>query len=415
MDQVWTWDQDVPLRWLLIDEGSSGVDGSDVPMALCAEVDGLFVDPEPPAAPEHYTLIGCEPAGSLCEALRHAGTDRAWLARVVLDPVHDPQDRPGGCQSYSIGCSCMEELFDVTVLGRRPSAVGPGLMDIDLRGHLRILEEMHWPPAQPPAAQKFVLTGLEEEPLGHCLRTSGIFRERPRRLVPPVTLIGCRPEPPLQALTGRKSARRRYLRAMIHAVDHSGRDVDTGQMVSATVIGSRPSSLGTGLVDVILDEGLYEPLPSGAREIWDLWHGGRPTRANLWAGYDRALRHEWSGAALHHRHHGQPDRPAGYTYHLDGRFVTDIEGFYCAMGEAINGPGGYFGWNLDALADCLRGRWGAARPFRLIWHHSDVARRHLVPGYDRPSYSQRSWGPAITLQDLLDILVAESGIDVDMR
>ncbi|WP_275414209.1 hypothetical protein [Microbispora siamensis] len=44
-----------------------------------------------------------------------------------------------------------------------------------------------------------------------------------------------------------------------------------------------------------------------------------------------------------------------------------------------------------------------------------MARRHLVPGYDRPSYSQRSWRPAITLQDLLDILVAESGIDVDMR
>ncbi|MFE2532064.1 barstar family protein [Streptomyces sp. NPDC059371] len=26
-------------------------------------------------------------------------------------------------------------------------------------------------------------------------------------------------------------------------------------------------------------------------------------------------------------------------------------------------PGGYFGWNLDALDDCLIGGWGASTPF----------------------------------------------------
>ncbi|MFB9889103.1 barstar family protein [Planobispora takensis] len=57
-----------------------------------------------------------------------------------------------------------------------------------------------------------------------------------------------------------------------------------------------------------------------------------------------------------------------------------MEGFSCALGEAVNGPGGYFGWNLDAPADCLRGGWAAAAPFHLIWHHAQVARRHLVPG-----------------------------------
>jgi hypothetical protein len=29
----------------------------------------------------------------------------------------------------------------------------------------------------------------------------------------------------------------------------------------------------------------------------------------------------------------------GTTYDLDGQFVTDIEGFYRAIGETINGPG----------------------------------------------------------------------------
>ncbi|MGW0594948.1 hypothetical protein [Streptosporangium sp. NPDC002607] len=39
----------------------------------------------PPSAPECYTLIGCAPIGPLREALRHVGTDRAWLVAVVRD------------------------------------------------------------------------------------------------------------------------------------------------------------------------------------------------------------------------------------------------------------------------------------------------------------------------------------------
>ncbi|WP_410812260.1 barstar family protein [Micromonospora sp. 067-2] len=97
------------------------------------------------------------------------------------------------------------------------------------------------------------------------------------------------------------------------------------------------------------------------------------------------------------------------TYDLDGRFVTDIEGFYCAIGEAINGPGGYFGWNLDALDDCLGGGFGARTPFLLVWHNSAVAREHLVAGYDR-----RRLHPATTLEYLLDLL-AEHQVEIDLR
>ncbi|MGW2403259.1 barstar family protein [Streptomyces sp. NPDC001739] len=63
---------------------------------------------------------------------------------------------------------------------------------------------------------------------------------------------------------------------------------------------------------------------------------------------------------------------------MDGRHIVDEDSFYCALGEAINGPGGYFGWNLDAVDDCLRGRWGATPPFTLEWQHSTDARAHLA-------------------------------------
>ncbi|MFI9569818.1 hypothetical protein ACIG5D_00130 [Microbispora rosea] len=146
-------------------------------------------------------------------------------------------------------------------------------------------------------------------------------------------------------------------------MDATGHAVWTDRAVSSIVTGATPSRLDPGLLDIILDGGFDEPFPDGAREIYDLWHAGRPSRRNLWARYDRSLRHEWAGAALFHRPHDQPDQPPGCTYHLDGRFVTDIEGF---------------------------------------------------PGYDRPAYDLRSWGPATTLDDLLGMF-AEVDVTVEPR
>lgn len=40
----------------------------------------------------------------------------------------------------------------------------------------------------------------------------------------------------------------------------------------------------------------------------------------------------------------------------------------------MNGPRGYFGRGLDALDDCLMGRWA---PLSLVWHDSEAASRCL--------------------------------------
>lgn len=56
--------------------------------------------------------------------------------------------------------------------------------------------------------------------------------------------------------------------------------------------------------------------------------------------------------------------------------MTDEAGLYCALGEAIGGPGAYYGWNRDALADCLGD--GVPLPFTLVWHRSEVARAALA-------------------------------------
>jgi RNAse (barnase) inhibitor barstar len=66
-------------------------------------------------------------------------------------------------------------------------------------------------------------------------------------------------------------------------------------------------------------------------------------------------------------------------YVLRGARIATLEDFWREAGEAVNGPGGYFGHNLDAFADCLSGGYGTPEDgdFVLEWHDHEVSRRRL--------------------------------------
>jgi hypothetical protein len=402
----WTWDQEVSLRWLLVDEESEAAVGQ------CADVDGLFAEVLPPVR-ERFTLLGCAPAGRLRAAIDAIGTEAAWLGNMHVLAFHGP-DRQ--CDDHDRGCYV--RLFDLEVVGSRPTSPGADLVDVEIDAER---DEGDNYPHERPDAVGFRLSADDE--LGECRDVDGVFRRprtptRPRR----VTLIGCQPEPRLRdAMYSAtrppgepfSAGHRRYVRAAVHAVDAGGTAValPRGPLVGA-VTASRDSPVGAGLYDVDIDvEGpAWHPWPTRVRKIWDRWHAGAPNDRNEWARHDSLLRRHWLLCAkADHRRITGPDRPAGATYHLDGRFVTDLAGFFCALGEAVNGPGGYLGDDLDALDDALRHGHGATTPFRLVWHHASVARGHLVPGHEG-----RGWTPAPIMDDVLNLLRARQ-IDVELR
>jgi RNAse (barnase) inhibitor barstar len=106
-----------------------------------------------------------------------------------------------------------------------------------------------------------------------------------------------------------------------------------------------------------------------AGPIWDQWRQSPPTRRNQWTGLSSDGRAAWLEVVrLAWTPPSTGDAPAHSVFDLDGAHITDRPSFYCALGEAVNGPGGYFGADLDALADCLRGGFGATTPFTLVWH-----------------------------------------------
>ena len=144
-----------------------------------------------------------------------------------------------------------------------------------------------------------------------------------------------------------------------------GEVAGTYELTRCTPVAVRMSPGRPGLVDLTVRANRrVEP---GAGAVWELVRTGRLDRPGLWRGYGRRA---WLSVALARRVHGAPGP-------LDGRDVVDVDAFYCALGEAVNGPGGYYGWNLDALADCLRGGFGAVPPFALDWHDAAVARARL--------------------------------------
>jgi len=75
----------------------------------------------------------------------------------------------------------------------------------------------------------------------------------------------------------------------------------------------------------------------------------------------------------------EPREDPPVVFRIDGRKIKSANDFYREIGSSVNGPGGYFGHNLDALADCLRGGFGTPeqRPYEFEWLHSALSRRYL--------------------------------------
>ncbi|MEE6263942.1 hypothetical protein [Plantactinospora sonchi] len=392
----------VPLRWRLLDE-RSGVTLTD-----CTDIDGLFVDRVFPVEPlyERYTLVRCAPSGPLLAAID--GTGPAWFGNLVVEGAHIP-GRPVSerCGNQCRDCyEISEELLDVRVVGHRPAVDDPGLLDIELEGHRRD-DDNNRGGTVPPAVFGYRLIvwpsisgATEGTSAGECRDIAGLFHERPDTWPPgpPLTLLGCRP-----GLTGSFEAELAHVR-----VDGTAHPMGWGQRVFGRVVATRPSALGDDLVDVTLDARIPEPLAANDHPFWDMWRTGGPSEPNRWATLDRSDRYLWVRAAAIHRSH-VPDKPAGRVYHLDGRYVTDYDAFYCAIGEAINGPGGWFGGDLFWLHEnAATGDGGATPGFHLIWHNSQIARTHLIPGYDH-----KRWLPAVTFDDLVRCLT-EDGVKLEL-
>lgn len=364
-----------------------GQDGYEETWALCEDAADLFADPPPPTR-ETYELLGCAPEGALRTALTRARAEgSAPLGSLTLEIL----DKSG----TAVG---EWHLEDVRVLGDRPCARDLSLRDVTVEGSEPDDNPFGYP-ERPPLSPGFRLLGAQGELHGTCRDLACVRQERDEPLEPPLRLLGCSPQGALRAALD--AGEEDLGHAKVLRIDSYGRPVQSA--AEGELRAWIPSARGRGLVDLTLDPWSERP-PLAAREVWELWGDGRPAELNRWARCTTDERHFWLNTARENHVHGRQDQPSGTTYRLDGRHITDEPGFFCAMGEAVNGPAGYFGWGFDALNDCLRGRWGAAPPLTLVWQYAHVARTCLGvnPHTDH--------GPPL-FEELLAFL-AEKGVEV---
>lgn len=130
--------------------------------------------------------------------------------------------------------------------------------------------------------------------------------------------------------------------------------------------------------ELVLVGNLLNPLEPQAWRTLQSWCDAPPTVRNQWAPLSTSHRRGWLIASLHANNTYPFKNKELAVCNLDGQYVTDYPSAFIALGEAINGPGGYFGRNVDALSDCLCGGFGVEGPFVLRWHNSGVARHHLT-------------------------------------
>ncbi|MFI9237079.1 hypothetical protein [Streptomyces sp. NPDC053079] len=357
-------------------------DNQETLWGRCVAVAGLFREPMPPTR-EVLTLVGCAPTGMLAAGTRRLGE----LCLTVSDDVRPLQ---------------WWGLSNAVVLAWRPHVADAALVDVVLEVVVSAPDSgVHELPDSP----RFELTGgWPESSYGTCLSVNGLYEERPEPPEIPITLVGCRSEAPmLSALT---EGDEEYL--ILRALDREGRPM-ASRSFYWNVQQTRPSVLGGTLVDIVLGNGVDEPVPPAAREAWEDWYErGMPRTPGTWATYSPEGRKEWlelGAPGRFPRWNSGEDRKGG-TYHLDGRYVRDEAGLHCAMGEALMGPGGYFGRDWYSFKAYLEGGYGVGLPFTLVWHESVVAREALA-GTANPenglSYFEeivdlmRRWGATVVL------------------
>jgi hypothetical protein len=175
--------------------------------------------------------------------------------------------------------------------------------------------------------------------------------------------------------------------------------------LASAVLRGREDAM-TGLVNVGVSA-LVDWIPHrDAKNVWKAWAVAPPARKGIWTELPLGSREGWLEVVGLYRRAGISRKSNDVTeFLMDGSRIEDLTSFFCAIGEAVNGPGGYYGWNLPALIDCLNGGRGARAPFVLRWSEFDVARRSLVGEVE-------SAGRSITQLDLIIRILQEAGVEI---
>lgn len=186
----------------------------------------------------------------------------------------------------------------------------------------------------------------------------------------------------------------------IDVIDIGGNRIGSYYIGRVRLSDAKQSVLGAGLTDrKAFFYGSSCPYPF-AGKFWRQWAGGKPTRTGEWRCHPDEAHESWLHvvqqawfASGHNACRCGTDRAVV----IDGLEMPRESSFFCALGEAVNGPGGYFGSNPAALDDCLWSSRDSSSPLHLTWRNFETSQRQL--GSDFTAWAvniMREYGVEVT-------------------
>ncbi|REC49548.1 barstar family protein [Chryseobacterium pennipullorum] len=106
--------------------------------------------------------------------------------------------------------------------------------------------------------------------------------------------------------------------------------------------------------------------PKGYQKAMDMKLNNEINEKNVWKKFQKDELQGWLAYALNTGKKPEKNRE-NITVRINGNDFHNLDGFFCTLGEEINGISGYFGRNLPALYDSLRGDFGVKSISELNW------------------------------------------------
>lgn len=134
------------------------------------------------------------------------------------------------------------------------------------------------------------------------------------------------------------------------------------------------------LVFMELRGGFFYSLSPMVLKVWDIWKENLPTIKNEWTFLSFDLKVGWLEATRHHANRnirnidGEKE-----VYEIDTMGIQDEVTFFLALGEALVGPGGYYGWDILSLDDLLYSDPKIQPPFILSFKNGE---KNMVTNLD---------------------------------
>jgi len=120
--------------------------------------------------------------------------------------------------------------------------------------------------------------------------------------------------------------------------------------------------------------------PPGYHKAWKLRLNNEITNKNIWKGFEKNELQGWLVYALHTTQINEIKK--NISIRIDGNEFHNLDSFFCTLGEEINGIGGYFGREIYALYDCLRGDFGVESISELTWLNHKRSKKLFKTKFD---------------------------------